>query len=408
MFLASFTYIPDALSAASDLMMCDVKQKTRCVFKEEWEGSSYSNSTINKWIGEGDWSVSAPIRHIGVWYRDGEVYLEGEFKNNVLIRSFKTRYSSSSFILPKDLLLTRFGNQSLNARKQIQSNLAIAGYYDANIDGIFGPATSIAMRTYNKDYLGNANLQIQTNVNALIDELAKTNFFNQKSDCKNASAKDCHPSSENIAEVLPSKKIGIVETATHETAETTIAKVRLQYDSQDYSNALSGASTLAKKGNSTAQFILGKMYFEGQGTLQIYKKAHMWLNIASMNGSEDAKAFIIEVQKLMTPELINEAQSMALSCVAAKFLNCDGEDDTKPNLTRQNSISDLSVSTINTTELRRYFRGLSSTKRSQIQYALKKLGFYKTRVDGVWGANTESALLEYMSSGVKIGDVFEI
>lgn len=37
-------------------------------------------------------------------------------------------------------------------------------------------------------------------------------------------------------------------------------------------------------------------------------------------------------------------------------------------------------------------------RRKQIQYALKKLGFYKSNVDGLWGGGTSSALIGYAKS----------
>ena len=37
-------------------------------------------------------------------------------------------------------------------------------------------------------------------------------------------------------------------------------------------------------------------------------------------------------------------------------------------------------------------------RRKQIQYALKKLGFYKNTVDGLWGSGTSSALVDYALS----------
>jgi hypothetical protein len=37
-------------------------------------------------------------------------------------------------------------------------------------------------------------------------------------------------------------------------------------------------------------------------------------------------------------------------------------------------------------------------KRKQIQYALKKLSFYRSSVDGLWGRGTSSALTDYAKS----------
>jgi hypothetical protein len=41
------------------------------------------------------------------------------------------------------------------------------------------------------------------------------------------------------------------------------------------------------------------------------------------------------------------------------------------------------------------FKNQSLLKRQQLQYALKKLGFYSSSIDGLWGSGTSSAIVEY-------------
>ena len=41
------------------------------------------------------------------------------------------------------------------------------------------------------------------------------------------------------------------------------------------------------------------------------------------------------------------------------------------------------------------FKSQSLLKRQQLQYALKKLGFYSSSIDGLWGSGTSSAIVEY-------------
>lgn len=41
------------------------------------------------------------------------------------------------------------------------------------------------------------------------------------------------------------------------------------------------------------------------------------------------------------------------------------------------------------------FKSQSLLKRQQLQYALKKLGFYSSSIDGLWGNGTSSAIVEY-------------
>ena len=49
-----------------------------------------------------------------------------------------------------------------------------------------------------------------------------------------------------------------------------------------------------------------------------------------------------------------------------------------------------------TAELKTYFANQSLLKRKQIQYALKKLGYYNSSIDGLWGKGTSRALSAYL------------
>ena len=71
----------------------------------------------------------------------------------------------------------------------------------------------------------------------------------------------------------------------------------------------------AEKGGEVAQYILGNFYENGHGTPQDYVQAHKWFNIASMNGDGDARKSRDNVQKLMTPPQIAEAQKLATEWV---------------------------------------------------------------------------------------------
>jgi TPR repeat protein len=65
------------------------------------------------------------------------------------------------------------------------------------------------------------------------------------------------------------------------------------------------------QGYSPAQATLGAMYADGIGVLQDFVYAHMWLNIAASQGVEGATEFRDLVAKIMTPEQIAEAQTLA-------------------------------------------------------------------------------------------------
>jgi TPR repeat protein len=64
------------------------------------------------------------------------------------------------------------------------------------------------------------------------------------------------------------------------------------------------------------------MYFEGRGVSQDYITAHMWENMASMNGSEMAPELRNATAKEMTPAQIHAAQKRAKDCVAKNYKDC--------------------------------------------------------------------------------------
>lgn len=67
----------------------------------------------------------------------------------------------------------------------------------------------------------------------------------------------------------------------------------------------------AEQGVAEAQYNLGVVYAQGRGVLQDYVKSHMWLNIAGSNGSSQAIVNRDSLAKLMTPQQIQQAQTMA-------------------------------------------------------------------------------------------------
>jgi TPR repeat protein len=67
----------------------------------------------------------------------------------------------------------------------------------------------------------------------------------------------------------------------------------------------------AERGDAIAQFNLGVMYAEGQGVPQDYVMAHMYFNIAPIDGYEDAVINRGIVEEEMTASQILEAQKLA-------------------------------------------------------------------------------------------------
>ncbi len=82
---------------------------------------------------------------------------------------------------------------------------------------------------------------------------------------------------------------------------------------QDYREASKWFKKSAEqgKGNFVAQHFLGLMYFAGKGVIQDYVMAHMYWNLASSYGYEDAITMKGIVETNMTSSQIAEAQKLA-------------------------------------------------------------------------------------------------
>ena len=93
-------------------------------------------------------------------------------------------------------------------------------------------------------------------------------------------------------------------------------------NSGDFATALREWKPLAEQGNADAQESLGYMYHSGDGVLQDYKMAHMWLNIAASSGYKGADKGRDIVAKKMSSSQIAEAQKLARECVKKKYKNC--------------------------------------------------------------------------------------
>ena len=105
----------------------------------------------------------------------------------------------------------------------------------------------------------------------------------------------------------------------------------------------------------------------------------MWFNIASMNGSDEAFAERKAITAQMTPELINEAQKMAVACIKSDYRECGV--DVVPTTNQQQVLAKRT----NPSSLKVSFKAQPLLKRKQLQYALKELRFYTYGVDGLWG-----------------------
>ena len=66
-------------------------------------------------------------------------------------------------------------------------------------------------------------------------------------------------------------------------------KATIAYEKGDYSTALSIFTSLAEKGDMSAQFNLAKMYREGKGVSKDYKTAVKWFGLSAEQGNSAAQ-----------------------------------------------------------------------------------------------------------------------
>ena len=81
--------------------------------------------------------------------------------------------SCKAVLAKANILNSSFKRLDVSKRKKIQLELSVDGYYKSSIDGFYGKGTAAALKAYNKEYLGNADLTKSDNISALFDDLLK-------------------------------------------------------------------------------------------------------------------------------------------------------------------------------------------------------------------------------------------
>ena len=80
---------------------------------------------------------------------------------------------------------------------------------------------------------------------------------------------------------------------------------------KDYAQAIHWYEEAAAQQLPEAQYNLGVMYKEGHGVARDLVKAHMWFNLAASQGHRESYRARTLVSKMMTPEQIAAAQTLA-------------------------------------------------------------------------------------------------
>jgi TPR repeat protein len=78
----------------------------------------------------------------------------------------------------------------------------------------------------------------------------------------------------------------------------------------------------AKQGYANAQDNMGALYEYGDGVFTDYRRAYMWYNLGSYNGSEKAGKHKDTLAKEMTTADISKAQDMSSLCLESNYTDC--------------------------------------------------------------------------------------
>ncbi len=92
--------------------------------------------------------------------------------------------------------------------------------------------------------------------------------------------------------------------------------------SQDYKEAVKWYTLSAEQGSASAQFALGGAYFDGEGVAQDSTIGYMWYIISGVNGNTFGEAIISSLEALMTRAQIEKAQDLARECIAKDYKGC--------------------------------------------------------------------------------------
>src|ERR1700754_4984325 len=95
------------------------------------------------------------------------------------------------------------------------------------------------------------------------------------------------------------------------------------YNRGDYVPAVRVFRTLAERGNTKAQNVLGVMFRKGEGVPKNPARAHMWFSFAAARGAAGANAELREVSRTMTAQKISQAEAMAKACEASNYQACE-------------------------------------------------------------------------------------
>ena len=167
----------------------------------------------------------------------------------------------------------------------------------------------------------------------------------------------------------------------------SVAEGEAAYNRTEYRQARDILEPYALAGNMQAQFLLGRMYANGEGVLQDYVRAHAWLNLAALYGHSEARTLRDRISPRMTPTQLAQAQSDARQFQPVPL----------PAPTRKKTASSSnSQGSEQASVPARRSDGKRQTIRD-IQTYLSELGYDPGPADGLMGRRTRAAIRAYQS-----------
>ena len=125
-----------------------------CVFAVGLVGSVGDSSANSVATEQSDDIIcfSATFKSAGVRVWDKNPALRG------FVTEAKRRGLNCGVGLPTSKLGLAFVKKTTASKFKIQTKLSSLGYYNFNVDGLYGKGTAAALKAYNKEYLGDADL----------------------------------------------------------------------------------------------------------------------------------------------------------------------------------------------------------------------------------------------------------
>lgn len=123
---------------------------------------------------------------------------------------------------------------------------------------------------------------------------------------------------KKVAQKEAEKKAAQEEAAkTKEEAKDLLSDARESLNDGDAEEALELALKAANKGNlAEAQFLVGNMYFNGQGTEKDLVKAYTWTTLSNIYKVEGSRQLLNRIYRQLSPEQRAESKAAVKAFLA--------------------------------------------------------------------------------------------